>query len=734
MPSGRSLLAVLTLAICSMALSIPQQIPFRTPPTSDKGAYRVSASSLIQGKDLKAILGDMANDLDQGIPAGWERLLHAPDSRGNSGIELINPQDIKQVIEPWAIDGRIHGEVVRDITALIQISAGEGYYVAQHFTYSVPQCHAGARPVCLTTLFAVVRPRNVDQGRVLSTELAHIYIQSGAETFQQLRYYETCHRCWLRRCCHQKSEPRGLTPQEINDIQRVLSTSQAQWARMNLPASKEQQQQTLELDDGSVQVVHEFKTWPMSDIDKILRRFIENTDENKDVFKKQNESLIVALQNDTRSRRQNVKSMTVSATEQDVVILLNNMMSDCLQKAGLEESVADWFKRVYPDKDNKPISLECEVSGQRRVAVNPPAKGCVSSTSITSKAMYSWVILSPRNNLVDCLFLSSDVVVNYVECIPQPSLPDDPSDKYYSYRLFDDTPIEESKGSVVRWAILQPDGSFNPISYLVQWNKYPMSINKALLDILRLASAVSYLKVNIPSIHAVIALQDEPTSTNFELQMVDPATASFGASMMAFAQGWSAVAKALRTTIKEEIKLKVCLGFDEYRHTTKAMRLAGVDKVDLLEVVEHIIKVAQLPDDSDLKSIMLGVKYSEKEFTWTGESMLYTAPDGRNHFLYLTKHADPQTNMTGMIYGMVSSNYKLAPDMLIVNRKTSVLGGIFGSEKTTIRKIPHVLSLNDTVILEMYFEMVVFRQMAIVSNLTPPAYPDLSSLCDRSTN
>ncbi|KAF9158361.1 hypothetical protein BGX20_003426 [Mortierella sp. AD010] len=713
-----------------MALSIPQQMSFRAPLASDAGAHGVSASNLIQGKDLKTILGDMANELDRGIPAGWERLLQTPDSHGNSGIELINPQDIKQVIEPWAIDQRIHDEVVRDITALIQISAGEGYYVAQHFTYSVPQCHAGARPVCLTTLFAVVRPRDVDQGRVLSTELAHIYVQSGAETFQQQRYYETCHRCWLHRCCHQGSEPRGLTPQEIDDIHRVLSTNQARWVRMNLPAPKEQQQQqTVKLDDGFTQVEHEFNNWPMSDIDKVLRMFIENTDENKDVFKKQDESLIAALQNDTRSRRQNVVSMAMSTTEQNVVVLLDDMMSDCLQKAGLEESVADWFKRVYPDKDNKPISLECELSGQRRVAGSPPAKGCVSSTNITLRTMYSWAILSPRNNLIDCLFLSSNVVVNHMECVPQPVLPDDPSDKYCRDCLLDETPVEESKGSIVRWAVLQPDGSFNPMNYLVQWNKYPMSINKALLDILRLASAVAYLKVNIPPIHEIIA-----ASTNSELQMVDPATASLGASMLAFAEGWSAVAKALKTTIKEDIKLKLCLGFDEYRHTTKAMRLVGVNKVDLLEVVEHIVKTAQLPDESDLKSIMLGVKYSEKEFTWTGESMLYTAPDGKNHFLYLTKHANPQTNMTNMIYGMVNSNYKLTPDMLIVNRKMSVLGGLFESEKTTIQRVPHVLSLNDTIVLEMFFEMVVFRQMAIVSNLTPPAYPDLSSLCDRSTN
>ncbi|KAF8977620.1 hypothetical protein BGZ46_007248 [Entomortierella lignicola] len=660
------------------------------------------------------------------MPGGWERLLPAPDTHGSSGIELINPQDLVKVILPWGIDRRIHDEVINDISALVQISAGDGYYVAQRFTYKLPECHAGARPVCLTTLFVVVRPHKANQGRVSITELAHIYIQSGANTNLQLRYYETCHRCWLHRCCHQGSEPRGLTPGEINDIQRVLSTSQARWARMNLPVAKVQLQ---ELQDG---VVHD-SVWSMSDIDNILRRFIDNTAENEDVFKKQNDGLILALQNDTKSRRQNVKSMAVSASKQDVVPLLENMMSDCLQKAGVKESAADWFKRVYSRSNNKPISLECEVSSQRRQALTVFKKECISSTNVTSKTMYSWAILSPRNNQVDCLFLISDVVVNHLESIPRPEFSDASSHNHCDFHTNDDD-AEESEGAVVRWAFILPDGSFNPVNYLVQWRQYPMPINKVLMDILRLACAAAYLKVNIPPMHALIALQGELMSIDANMQMVDPATAPLGASMMAFAKGWTAVANALKTTIKEDIKLKVCLGFDAYRHTAKAMRLVGVAKVDLLEVVEQIIKAAQLPDDSDLKSIMLGVKYSEKEFTWTGESMLYTAPDGRNHFLYLTKHADPQTNMTDMIYGMVSSTYKLAPDMLIVNRHMSILGGLFSSEKTTISRIPHVLTLNDTVILEMYFEMVVFRQMAIVSNLAIPTYPDLSYLCDKTTN
>ncbi|KAF8936862.1 hypothetical protein BGZ58_003588 [Dissophora ornata] len=622
-------LAVLMLAISTVVVSLPQQLPMRAPSSSVnlQGNTRVSASPILQfhNDNLQEILLDLANSLDRGFPEGWESLVQTPDTTGTSSIEITSPSDLERITEPWGIDPSIRAEVLGDIRELIEFSLGE----------------------------------------------------------------------------------------EMDQIQQVLSTNQAIWAHNNLPAVGSQlvlaQVQEHINTSGVVGIL------PLSKIDAILRKFLENRSENKEVYKDHDEGLLTALQEDTRSHRQNIRNMKVTIAEQDVVYLIENMLSDCFKKAGIEESVADWFNRIYPENRGKTISLECEVSSQTKETIVPPVAGCKSSTSITSRAMYSWVLLSPRENndkMLECLLINSNIVVDHRECIRQPNY---------------DSIVGESTGAVVRWGIGHQDGSFDPMFYLVQWNDYPMSINKALLDILRFATAASYLKVS--PFEALNLLHIESTGTDMPVQTMSPGLIAIGEAMKLFAEGWAAIAGAFRTSIREDIRIRVCLGFNRYEHNAKAFSSSGIERENLIEFVEHIISTAQLPNNDDLKTIMLGVKYSDDSFTWTGESMSYTAPDGKNHFLYVTKNADPVTDKINLIFGMVNSGYTLAPDMMIVRRTKSILGGIFESEETEFRSIPHELTLNDTVILEMYFEMVVFRQMAMVSNLPVPEYPDLSSLC-----
>ncbi|KAF9992786.1 hypothetical protein BGZ65_011799 [Modicella reniformis] len=266
-----------------------------------------------------------------------------------------------------------------------------------------------------------------------------------------------------------------------------------------------------------------------------------------------------------------------------------------------------------------------------------------------------------------------------------------------------------------------------------------MSVNKALLDILRFATTAAYLRIN--HLQGEYEKEEKMNVVDFPVSGVldlpdhlfplDPLSA-LGLSMILVAQGFTAIANLFKNTITEAVKSKVCLGFERYSHIVKTAAFTGIDKDNFPEVIEQVVTTAQLPNNDDLKSIMLGVKYSETEFTWTGESMIYTAPDGNNHFLYLTKHADPKTNKVDLIYGMVNAQYSLAADLFIVNKKTSILGSIFQKQETEFKTIPHTLSFNDTALLEMYFETIVFRKIALMTGLSVPDFPDLSSLCDRS--
>ncbi|KAG0241023.1 hypothetical protein BGX31_001527 [Mortierella sp. GBA43] len=481
-------------------------------------------------------------------------------------------------------------------------------------------------------------------------------------------------------------------PEEIQTVNKVLSTNQATWARTN----------------------------------GLLRQFVQNKHENRDVFKKQESRLLAALQDDMRLHHQNITKTSVSVNDQGAVPLLENMVANCFQKA-VGEPIVEWLKRVRGKNPDQTISLECSVSSQRKEVIDPPMNGCRSTIEVTSMTLFSWVILSPQSTLIDALTIQSALNVSHTECEPLPPSDDrDNADDCVEGIDFASPEREVFEGAIVRWSIMQPDGSFNPVHYKRNWREYSGYVNKAMLDILRYSAAAAYLGITIPSLDHLSAMPEYGTTK------LDPESlAAFGSIIKKFAEGWSSAAIPLKPSIHQNFGLKVCLGFEQYDDTSKAAAISGIHPSNLMKAVEHVIQAAQLPDDKDIKSIMMGVKYSDNEFTWTSESITYMGPDGKNRFLYLTKHANPKTNKIDLIYGMVNSEFSLAPDILVVHEKWSMLWGTFGGGRTYYRKVPHVVTLEDAKILEMYFEMIVLHKMAMVTGLPVPQHPDLTVFCDK---
>ncbi|KAF9537436.1 hypothetical protein BGW38_010058, partial [Lunasporangiospora selenospora] len=75
------------------------------------------------------------------------------------------------------------------------------------------------------------------------------------------------------------------------------------------------------------------------------------------------------------------------------------------------------------------------------------------------------------------------------------------------------------------------------------------------------------------------------------------------------------------------------------------------------------------------------------------------------------------------------STFKIAPDILVITRKSVKWFGLDRSEEVIFRNVPHILTLNDTALLNTYFEVVAYRKLALVIGATIPSYPDLGPAC-----
>ncbi|KAF9377028.1 hypothetical protein CPB97_010461 [Podila verticillata] len=346
---------------------------------------------------------------------------------------------------------------------------------------------------------------------------------------------------------------------------------------------------------------------------------------------------------------------------------------------------------------------------------------CFIGTNVTSQTLYSWALVQQRDQgSFNVLFLENDLTVGYIEC----AITDQPSDSEFALNLLLSmrAPVDETSGSIVRSANIRSDGSFHDVEFLAQWPRYSGYVNKVALDLLRITACAGFLQIPIPRVW------EEPEGM---MMMADPAFASLMATIDLFAKTWQEVVKAFGSSTTQTVQRKVCLGFESLDYKVDTMLLNGVREEAVPEVVDILARRAVLPDREDLKQALELVVYSD-DFTWLSQLMQYTNPAGEASFVFLGKYGNATDRRAKILFSQVHSNFELAKDMLIVRQQSSKWGGLLKEDKTYIEYIPHTLTLNDTLVLQMFWQMMSYHQVVMALGEQPPAYPDLSFLCDRT--
>ncbi|KAF9150722.1 hypothetical protein BG015_007447 [Linnemannia schmuckeri] len=598
------------LAAAPIVTSLPPpQVPMNAP---ELPVQRLFASSIFQGDDVQPLLRSIASGLNQGYPDGWERFTRTPVSSGSSSIEMVTADNLKSAMQNWGLDGGVLDQAYDRVHTAIELAVSEAVYFAQGFSYNWAPCQGGGdHPACLSTLIVVVKvPDAIGDDDAWKAEVGHIYISTVAETLQQWVPWHRCHNCWFKRCCHDGADPRNLETWELEAVKIMMSTFQADWALKHPPGyPAEMSFARTNVSPSRSLAAPSPPLWP-GRFDNLLRLFLGNPVENSDVNKTYRGGLLAAVQNATLSHRQGFHNMELSVREQGVVPVVEDMLSSCFSKAGIQESIEKWWRRAYVKDQTDPISLECEFAAQRKVSVIPARTGCAASSNVAVDTSYFWVLIAPREGLFDILFMEGEVSVTFDDCIP---IKDDDQEGdgevRTTYVLFDD---QESSGCMVRWANVDPsNGSFRSVQYLAEWAAYPSYFTKVVLDFLRLASASSYLKVPIYDKRPSFLQQYQVPNTTTTASLTS--SLSFDVLMVSigkFADTWSKLANAIGSSSVTTIQRRICLGFDalDYKASTGVMQ--GVSSKNMASLVEDVVDFEELPRREDIRRLMSGVKYS----------------------------------------------------------------------------------------------------------------------------
>lgn len=84
---------------------------------------------------------------------------------------------------------------------------------------------------------------------------------------------------------------------------------------------------------------------------------------------------------------------------------------------------------------------------------------------------------------------------------------------------------------------------------------------------------------------------------------------------------------------------------------------------------------------------------------------------------------DQANKKCDFLLGDIQATFKLAPDVFIIRKAKSYLGGMWSSSSDVLKEVPRGLTEEDLQMVFDFFEVVAFKRFADIMGLNPPMPP-----------
>ncbi len=94
------------------------------------------------------------------------------------------------------------------------------------------------------------------------------------------------------------------------------------------------------------------------------------------------------------------------------------------------------------------------------------------------------------------------------------------------------------------------------------------------------------------------------------------------------------------------------------------------------------------------------------------ETVFSMDSEGNCKYLAVMGNKDKATKEFNIIYTNMEASFKLAPDIMIMQESTSILGGLFSESKVVLQELPRGIKLEELKSIFDFFTMIAFKQLA----------------------
>lgn len=617
--------------------------------------------------------------------------MDSPTTSGSHGQAEVGISTIASAMANWALPEQFRAKAVASVRLLV-LAASEGVYSTQAFSFEI------ASGASLATLLVVATRMHSPSDPDLPIAVIYVTINTNAPIKQLYSYWteRSCHRCpkcvWFSRCCchnYQRSAPRGHTPAEVNMVIQKMTADQYIWFNqqdLSPIESKTSEKRTVLSKHPSNHNIN---------LTEAIKNYLSSNSVKAEILASYNDSIITAIQSNLTSLKLASEAFKFNKIQRENIPVLlmalaedfgfDDIYSNLLYSQQWEspQFSCEYLFKIDSDVHNNGPSIRyLWILGQRND--NSTYNITFLAIGITSKGLIETMLSNKVTNLTS---LST---------------------------------INEAKQlNVVRISSLIAEGEFVNERLLTSITSWQAKTTKIVLNMLRfLGSSIlvpqklrmlSYFDSEVVQPGKTRNSVDRNGSENINNKL--QALASSISSVLSTVKDIIQVFKSSKSVTIQRI---VRFGFTYFKQKSTTLRVFDIPDSRTSEFVNALILDFNLPSKG---SIMVGLTYSD-DFAWDQEKWLYSpGMNDKYRYLALFKNGDSVKNTASFFIIDIDSDWNLAPDLLMITKSRSVLGGLWSSTTQSIQEVPHALTIDEAVMLEKFFMLVAIGNMASVLGL-----------------
>jgi hypothetical protein len=178
--------------------------------------------------------------------------------------------------------------------------------------------------------------------------------------------------------------------------------------------------------------------------------------------------------------------------------------------------------------------------------------------------------------------------------------------------------------------------------------------------------------------------------------------------------GWTTLLSVFHNSSETTIKkLFLDTGYSKYDNSVQVQILQGVRKDGLQTLYDLLEKRIKVPEArrTDVSGVLQSIEWSDTN-AWANFDIAFSLSDGAEVKFVSIFANRGQDDTFNFVITEVFATFNLAPEIMIVTKKLSILGGLWSQRSVELQYTPQLLNNEDLENVFNFFQIIIYKHVA----------------------